>query len=249
MQRKLVQILLLVWIGFVTEVSAQSPSKPEMVDTFGRPNCEEISARGTSFAQRILATEGSRGLMITYPKRNERRLATSWFRGILTTFEYYNLENRIEFVIGQERDDGPVSEFWNVPPNASNPELQGEPWKFPPRDISKPFLYGGDDDLGICPHFEARTFAEFLRNHPGSRAHIVVRVDRRSIFRSHGGAADPWIEELTRTYHIARNRIRAYYVRSNDDSIPYTEFWFVPARSPRRKSHETSSSTFRAYYR
>lgn len=236
-QRKLVLILLFVWIAFVTDVSTQSPSRPEIVDTFGRPSCEEISARGNSFAQRILATEGSRGLVITYPKRNERRLATSWFRGILTTFEYYNIENRIDFMIGPDRDEGPVSEFWTIPPNESNPELKGEPWTFPPHDTSKPFLYGGDDDLGICPHFVTRTFAEFLRNHPGSRAHIVVRVNRRSTLRSHVGAADPWVEELTRTYHIARNRIRVFYAKSNDGSIPYTEFWFVPARSPSRKSH------------
>ena len=221
--------LLLAVILFVTGLGlAQDKPNAVQVDEFGRTPCDELGARASNLVQSISKAPASRALVISYPRAKGQSLAKHQFLQILANFASAELENRVDFVMGEIRSETKV-EFWMVPQGAKEPYYRGERWPIPMHDLSKPFIYDSEDENGEYPTFILRKFAELLTNNPGSRAHIVVRKGGRYAF-SFQGFADQWIDELNQKFGIPRKRIKVFHGKRTSYSVTYAEFWFVPAK-------------------
>ena len=212
---------------FVLGIRAQESPKPEQIDAFGRIGCDEMGARNQNFAVQISQTPGSRGLVIVHSSSGRRNPIYGQFRLILTNLSYSNAEDRVDFLI---MNDSPELrwEFWKIPDGAEPPVHSGEKW-FPPKpNLTKPFIYDYEDEIGECSTFVPRKFAELLNSNPGAHANIVIKKGREKglIIR---GFANGWIDELTNKYDVDRKRIKIFYARG-DSYLTYAEFWFVPAR-------------------
>jgi hypothetical protein len=215
-------------VVFYGTAFTQDNPKPEQIDQFGRPNCEDLAVRSQNFANQISMDPSSKGLVIVNASIARRAIVQGQFRAIIATFAYFNAEDRVEFVLNPESNDE-VWELWKIPVGAAEPAYEGEKWILPVPDLKKAFIYGYEDEDGICPPtFVIRKFAELLTNNPSSRANIVVK--NGTMYRySARGFADRWVGELTRKFSVSKNRIRVFYVRG-DSPLTYVEFWFVPAR-------------------
>lgn len=201
--------------------------KAERIDSFGIVSCEHLRALSQSFASQISVDPNSKGLVFVHPAKGRLNVIYGQFRQILTLFTYYDAENRVEFLIGDDRTE-PSWEFWKIPAGAIESDLKGEKWTLPPPNLTKAFIYDYEDENGICSTFVIRKYAELFIKNPGSRAHIVVK--KSTMYPSSvKGFADQWVKELTATYSIPRNRIRVFYVRG-DNPLTYAEFWFVPPK-------------------
>jgi len=209
-------------------IYAQNSPKAELVDMFGLFGCEDLSARSSGFAQTVLKTPGAKGLVISYPEPRGRRIVIAQYRLVLANFQYYNLDNQIEFVVGSERPYR-ETQFWLIPPGAKEPKYEGEKWTLT-FDLTKPFIFDWEDEIGICNTFVVRKFAELLTANPGSKAHVVVNCSgrrRRCLFD------DRYIKELVETYNIDRRRIRVFFAKSYN-KLSDIEYWFVPAKKKRQ---------------
>jgi hypothetical protein len=209
----------------VSIICAQDNIRPEIVDMFGVAGCEDLSARSSAFVQNVSETSGAKGLVVSYPEPRGRGIVISQFRLVLANFQYYNLDNQIEFVVGPERS-GRETQFWLIPPGAAKPKFQGEKWALS-FDLTKPFIFDWEDEIGICNTFVVRKFAELLTANPGSKAHIVVKCSNR---RRKCGFDDRYVKKLTETYNIKRKRIRVIFAKS-DHQLTDIEYWFVPAKN------------------
>jgi hypothetical protein len=208
-------------------ICAQDSTKPEMIDAFGQVSCDDLNGRSANLANQIYKTPKDTGLVITYAKPGQRELAIRQFRVTLARFQDLSLDDRIHFIIN-ERPDGPLTEYWKIPLGSSKSNFIGERWTLPNPVTSKPFIFGIEDEVGICSTFVLRKFAELFISNPSSRAHIVVR--KGEVGSQSKGFADQWVKELTTTkYSIPKSRIRVFYFRG-DNPLTYAEFWYVPPR-------------------
>ena len=108
------------------------------------------------------------------------------------------------------------------------PVTEAALWNPEVPDTSRPFMFGYEDENGICPTFVPKAFAKLILNNPGSRGHIVVRVgDDPMINRNY--FADWWIKELVEKQGIPRKRLRLFFAKGK--GLTGAEFWFVPARN------------------
>jgi hypothetical protein len=206
---------------------AQEQPKAVQIDEFGRIPCDDLGSRASNLVQNVSETPGSRALVISYPGNHGQSLVLQQFRQILASFEFAKLEDRVEFVIGERGGDAKV-EFWKVPQGAKEPGYNGQRWKLPTQDLTKPFVFDAEDENGECPTFVLRKFAELLSNNPGSRANIVVVRGGRYAFPARG-FADQWVVDLSNKFGISRKRIRIFYGKSSGN-LTYAEFWFVPSK-------------------
>jgi hypothetical protein len=94
--------------------------------------------------------------------------------------------------------------------------------------VRKPFIFGFEDEIGLCSTFVPRKYVELILGNPGSRAHIVVRPGGRETL-SAVWFGKQWIENFTKDYGLPRNRIKIFYGKK-DNQLTNAEFWFVPAR-------------------
>jgi hypothetical protein len=200
----------------------QLKPQAEIIDMLGIASCEDLSAHGAAFVQSVAKTPGSKGLIISYPEPRGRRIVTSQFRLFLANFHYYELDDQIEFIVGPERPSR-ETQFWLIPPGASEPKLEGEKWALT-FDLTKPFIFDWEDEIGICNTLVVRKFADLLTANPRSKAHIIVKCSgrrRKCVFD------DGHVKELTEKYNVARKRIRVFFAKSKD-KLTEIEYWFVP---------------------
>jgi hypothetical protein len=201
--------------------------KAELVDEFGRMPCDELYARASYFVQKVVNEPTSRGLVVIYPKKGTFQSADYRRKTILGQFENGELADRVEFVQGAERDEIKI-ELWKIPAGANEPEYLGTKWVDPAPDLSKPFIFGYEDEIGECPTFIPRKFAKVINDNSGSRAHIVVRGGDRYAMNPRDFASQ-WIDTFTKQFKIPRKRIKVFYAK-RDGTLTYAEFWFIPAK-------------------
>ena len=210
----------------------QTSLKAEIVDTFGKLSCEDLEARSNVLAQRTKDIAESRALVIAYPNIGDLKLVTWRFKVILRYFQYFEMENKIDFRIANADNLG-QTEFWIIPSGAVAPVVRGESWVEPAPDVSKPFIYDIEDEIGICSTFVPRKFAELLLANPGSRANIVIKAGSYDGAQPQG-FADETIKTLVEKFTVERKRIRTFYVRRTAKNwMTYAEYWFVPAKRRR----------------
>ena len=220
------KIALLVFC-FNFPASPQAPEKPEQIDQFARPTCEELAARSQNFASQISNDPSSKGAVIVQTLKGRRNIVQRQFRMIIAYLAYSNAEDRVQFILNPDADVE-VWELWKIPSGAVEPAYKGERWIPPTPNLSKAFIYGIEDENGICPTFAPTKYAELILRNPGARAHIVIysggkfSMGRRDFARQ-------WIDSLTTEYALPRNKIKIYYARGNG-GLTYAEFWFVPPR-------------------
>jgi hypothetical protein len=219
----------------VSSLNAQKPIEAEMIDNFGLLPCDELNSRSWNLVNQISKTPGSRALVVADPKRSDLDRVKALFKFILASFQFREIEDRVDFKIANKYNDGSY-EFWKIPPGATGPIDKGETWEVSPPNVSKPFVFGYEDEINECPTFVPRKYAELLLANPGSRSHIVIKSSRSGAQLK--GFADDTIKELVGKYKVERNRIRIFYRRSNE-FLSYAEYWFVPARLNREKTNRS----------
>jgi hypothetical protein len=207
----------------------QTEAKPELVDSFGRVSCEDLEAHSDVLASNTSKMEGSRALVIAYPAGDDKSRLTGQFKVILRYFEYFGVPDRVDFRISHADNLG-QTEFWIIPTGAVPPPVSGESWVEPTPDVTRPFIYDIEDEIGICSTFVPRKFAELLLANPGSRANVVIEAGSYESALARG-FADNTIKTLVEEFKVDRSRIRTFYVRQKaKNSMTYAEYWFVPAK-------------------
>jgi len=224
----------LLLLAFPYFVFGQNSGQAELIDTFGRITCEDLESHANALASRVKNNERSTAVVVVYPTGRDRGLFISRFRIILKYFEYFEVENRIEFRIAHADNLG-QTEFWIIPDAGIEPTIAGEKWTLPQPNLSKAFLYDVEDYIGICSTFVPKKFAELLLANPGSKANIVVKVAHGERWAK--GFAGETIKTLVEKFKVDRKRIRAFYVRGNrKETLTYAEYWFVPAKKAKSDS-------------
>jgi hypothetical protein len=225
-------LLYLTLICLATaSLGAQDMNKPEMIDNFGLLPCDDLNGRSWNLVTQITKTPGSRALVIADPKRDEIDRVKAKFKFILASFQFGEIDDRVDFRIANRYNDGSF-ELWKIPPGAKEPDRTGESWKFPVPDTSKPFIFGYEDEVNECATFVPRKYAELLLANPGSRSHIVIKSGQSGVQAK--GFADSTIKELVEKHNVNRSRIKLFYRRTNE-FLSYAEYWFVPARTNRNR--------------
>ncbi len=218
------KILFVVILFMISVVVAQKPPEAALLDEFGRVVCEDLSARTDSFYQGILANPGSRGFVVINPEIGKSKMAKVRRTLIFSRFQFRKAEDRVSFIFGDEKPSIGTA-YWIIPAGATEPPIVGEKWIEPEHDLTKPFNFGYEDDLGICPTFVPRLYAELLNGNFESRGYLVVygptRNDRQSFVNN-------WLETFQKDYLIPRKRFRIFYVKQG--GLAGAEFWFVPKK-------------------
>ena len=89
------------------------------------------------------------------------------------------------------------------------------------------FLFGEEDDVGICPTFVPKAFAKLIMSNPGSHGRIIVREGRSGSDKY--SFAKAVIAELVDNQGLSRQRLRLSFAKSRG-SVTRGEYWFVPGR-------------------
>lgn len=232
----MIRAILLITLSTFVFSSTSVSQKPEavLIDQFGKLPCDEFNGRIWNLVLQIKQLPASRALVFVHPNSTESRMTQSQLKYILAQFEFEEMEDRVEFRIGREMD-GLSYELWKIPAGADAPDGVGYKWWPPKPDTTKPFIFGYEDDIGECPTFVPRKFAEIILANRGSRAYVVIKAAswERGQVKSF---ADDTIKTLVEKFKIERKRIRTFYVRQKErNSMTFAEYWFVPARFGRNK--------------
>ncbi len=199
-----------------------------MVDEFERVTCEDLSARIDVFQIQLSNNPGKTGFVI-FKRGKDPLNKVRWFKKLFTSrFEARNISLEGLKVVMDESGDSVGGSFWLLPPGSTEPISRYSEIENDKIDVTKPFIFGYEDENGICPTFVPRLYAELLRKNPGSRGHLVVsggtRDERRYFVRT-------WRETFTKDFQIPVNRFRIFYTKASSQGIAGGEFWFVPPKS------------------
>jgi hypothetical protein len=220
---------LLFCACFASIVQSQEPPKSTLVNEFGMLPCEQRLAYLDVYAQEIGKEPGSTALVLATPENG--RAGTAARREIslvISRFELFKFEDRLVVILGKESNET-HTQFWKVPQGADFPKFDGTRWTRPAPDVTKPFIFGWEDEYGLCSTFVPRKYAELILRNPGSRAHLVLRQGGRDTL-SAVWFGKQWIKTFTKDYGLPRKRIKVFYAK-NDIQLTNAEFWFVPART------------------
>lgn len=212
---------------FALAAVGQNSPEPVLVDSFSPSlNCEDLLARTDALSVEMRKVPGSRIAVVIGAPSVEVRPVDRTRRLVSSTLELRGLEMS-DFSIYFVRTDGLKVSYWIVPPGASEPVGEGSLLVEPPPDLSRPFIFGVEDEINICPTFVPKAFAKLLRENDGSRGHIVVREGSdKLIDKFH--FAESFINELVNKQGIPRNRLRLFFAKGT--GFTTVEFWFVPAK-------------------
>jgi hypothetical protein len=211
------------------DVLGQEPPKPELVDEFGELPCEDLLGRTDALAAQLDREPGTRAAILIRPtsvisdgtRRRLRIASTLRLRGVP--------EDRFSIYQGTPIAHGQIeTQYWKLPPHATATFEGATLWPEEKPDISRPFIFGYEDEIGICPTFVPKNFAKLILTNPGSRGHIVVRSGSDSAYVNRFSFANQWIKELVDTHGIPRNRLKLFFAKGPD--LTAVEFWFVPRR-------------------
>ncbi len=223
--KKIIPVFILLFSGVL---SAQESGKAVLVNKIGVANCEYLIAITEGFLQELANSPTSKALIVTNAKKAHLRGVSSRHKQILARFQFSSLDDRVSFVVTENNENNNEIEtsFWTIPPGAPEPIIDGSTWAEPKPDLSKPFIFGYENENGICPKFVPRLYAELLFQNPRSHGHIVISgetTQERIAFAKY------WLESFKTDYKLQRNRFRIYYVKKKE--LASAEFWYIPSKA------------------
>ncbi|HEV7701459.1 MAG TPA: hypothetical protein VGO43_14610 [Pyrinomonadaceae bacterium] len=220
--------LLSLTLVLLSAVGGAAQEKAKLLDEFGVPTCEELLARTDGFRTVLLEFPAATGVVIISRAKGLRTPADRYRTLIDNTLRRADFDsNRVQIFHGEEGSETHGS-FWIVPPGAENPAGARELWSRGGIvvDVSKPFMFGSEDETGVCPTLVPRDFARLIKENPSVIGKVIVHPE---VKWSPAAIGLPWIERLTKEYSVPRKRLRLIYGKRSK-TIGYTEFWLVPSR-------------------
>lgn len=227
LQRILLTALLLV--AFTAGAVGQESPTAELIDEFGLLVCDSILGRVDNLAFGLQNEPGSIAVILIYRPTVQPTQAEKRRKLISSALQNRGIESeRYRFFLNERSPDGQIrTKFWKVPPGATAPLDESRPWNEPPPDVSHRFMFGYEDETGICPTFVPRAFANLLLDSPGSIGRVVIIVGNDPLVERFGFAKQ-WIDQLVGQYGVSRKRLRLVFRKSKDETG--AEFWFIPAK-------------------
>jgi hypothetical protein len=201
-------------------------SQARLVDTFGKITCEEMLARTDVFRIELERETSSTGVVILWRGKTTAHYADR-SRAIVWSSIRRNDFGLSERVNVYKIDDPDIAktEFWIIPAGAKPPETAREVWSAEKDyDLTKPFMFGFEDDSGVCPTFVPREYAELIQVNPKILGKIIIHPERG---RRPIDIARQWLRIFVSEYKLPRSRLKVVYGKRSD-SVSYTEFWLEP---------------------
>lgn len=216
---------LLAFIAF-----AQDTPKAVLLDEFGSLTCEDLLGRTDALAAELSKGSGTTAAILIRPSGSLPDAAAVRRLLISSTLQLRGVpQHQFTIFKGSPSRHGQIeTQYWKLPLGAAPSFNDATLWADEQPDLSRPFMVGYEDEIGICPTFVPKNFARLILDNPESRGHIVVRsgVDRAYVNRFF--VANQWIKELVEKQAIPRKRLKLFFAKGND--LTAVEFWFVPAR-------------------
>jgi hypothetical protein len=201
--------------------------KPEavLIDEFGGITCEDQLARTDNYFVELMNDPNSTGYVVIYPGKDKSSRPVYLLKLIKGSIYQRKFDkDRIIFIRG-EAEEKPRVQLWRVPFGADTPEFKGEVWEKPVYNLTKPFVFGGEDELGICPTFNPSDYADLIKANSNVVGHLVI-------FSSSGSArketAKFWLKIFTEEFNVPRQRLKVFYAKGKD--FENVEFWIVPRK-------------------
>jgi hypothetical protein len=212
-------------------IAIQTVPVARMTDEFKTrgSNCEDGFARLDGLLVELGNDPNAAAVIALYGDTRDRKAASRRELQLRNHLIFRKFgRDRITYVRGVDRVDG-TTQFWMVPPGAAQPSIErgAETFEAPP---ARPYLYAEsytDGVPGCFGHlFDIEEYGRTLRESPGSRGRLIIRVPSRSEFNR-------TLKELTADLAkegIPRSRFTALYkyVRPNR-LLEVVELWVVPA--------------------
>lgn len=224
--KKIISILILIG-ACLQAISAQAP-KAEIIDQFGRINCDDFLARIDNFFVQIKSRPNSMGYAVIYRKKDSLFAGLLPERFLLDTISNWKLDRtRLTIVRGEERDETEI-EFWVVPEGAEKPRFPEAALDFTISPGRKPFVLQSNVDDGICPvyNLDLGHASEFLTANPASRINAAISSNiNNKEFRT----LKAKLLTNARSSNIDPTRIRFFRGKLRDNAT--VEIWFVPRRA------------------
>jgi len=213
---------LIIAVSLFGSTLGQETPNAVLVDEFGFLQCGDLLARLDAFMVELQINPCDRGyVLISEAKRNPKAFQSIVEASFFT--RRFDRERISIVLVGKEM--GSEGQFWRVPLGAEAPAFK--PIARPEPDLTKPFKYGSDDSIGICPSFSPDLFAKLILDNPGSKARVVIAGPTvRSRLQMAKG-----VREIFESYtKLPADRISFYYVHRQKDWMSGIEYWFIPAK-------------------
>ncbi|MEP6705172.1 MAG: hypothetical protein ABJB34_10245 [Acidobacteriota bacterium] len=216
-----IALLLLV---FNVAILAQESPKAVLVDEFGNISCEDLLARNDYFLTQLSNNPQDVGYAIIYANGRNPKAFLRYVEASLFTRQCDR--SRIKIILVSNGNNGDVvGAFWRVPPGAPAPVYDRV--EVPGPDLAKSFIVGRTFTENVCPSFSPDLYAKLVLDNPGSLARVVISGPS---VRWRLSAAREELEMLRRYTKLPRNRIKFYFVHTNDDSNATNEYWYIPRK-------------------
>ena len=222
-------ILVLAVVMSAIAASSQTRPKAKLISEFGVMPCGHVHAWTDTFAEEIKNDSGSRAAILICLPTSRPEIAQRHRRQISSFLQNRGLNiDQFSFYKVKVSPDGEIrTQFWKLEVGAVLPFADAVLWNEEAPDTSRPFIFGYEDEINICPTFVPRGFAKLILDNPGSRGHIVIVAEKDGVIDKFW-FAEQRIKELVLIQGIPRKRLRLYFEKGSDST--YAEFWFVPAR-------------------
>ena len=229
---KLQKVFLILIVLFALQICfGQEKPKAELVDEFGKINCEELQARTDGFYQNGLRSNpSSTGYIVIFGNKNnslEKYLLEVRFKSAVISQKYEF--NRVVFVRGKN-NDSTHGQFWLVPAGAEKPNFDEENWDYSLPELNKAVKFherNWENFDNICPsnrNFSEELYAKLLLGNPGFRGNIVINENSSKNLKKE------LLKTFVNKYKIPLNRLKFFYdANGYPDNV---EYWIVP---PKRK--------------
>ncbi len=201
----------------------QEKPKAELVDEFGKLNCDDFLARTHNFAVSLANNPNSQGDVIVYGEKNEQYYNHRFMDLIKAGIVQLRLDiSRFVFVRGDDSNDLRI-QFWIVPTGADRPDFVEENWSYK-IEFKKPFIFENtQQEDGICPPMsDFDLYSKLLIANSNLRSNLVIYEKSQIKFRQ---TEKELINKLVKDYKVPKKRFKAFFVRSDYAGV---EFWLVP---------------------
>lgn len=204
----------------------QSQTGRSSMDDFETMTGDNLQERIDKFVK-ALSQNNSRGLIVLYaPKGSSilRYIFEGRMKGCFKMWKYD--DSKISYLYADGRDDVFI-QFWEIPPNTSQPEFNEIPRDYKLADLTKPVMIDNlYKKVEYCPlAFDMKFYARFLNANPDIDAKIVIYEKTLAAYESE---KLKYFQELTENEQIPPQRIT--FVKGKFNAAPDAEFWLVPVK-------------------
>ena len=228
---KLKQLHVVLIAVLISTIGAISQTRPEanLINEFGPMPCGHIHAWTDASAEEIKKDPTSRLAILLYPPTTRPEQARIYRLQISRFLQLRGLDtDRYSFYKSELPETQIRTQFWKLQPGSEQPFADAVRWNEDPPDTSRPFVFGYEDEINICPTFVPRVYARLLRETPGSRGHVVINSGKDAM-TDNFSFAEQVMKELVESEGVPRRRLRLFFTKADRNST-FAEFWFVPAR-------------------